>query len=259
MPKRKRRRSRGWFWGLVMFVLVARLINPKDAVDLDLGAVQYPDYPRDYDSAEHVWRTSGLATTRVVYDHGHDAIRDLEDDHQAYGRRMERAFFGNHLRNMGCNREPWSCVYTEVFQRNAADLEPLLRRIARGLEEQRWSALDASRWMLRFVQNIPYRIPDEHAFGVLPPALVASQNWGDCDSKSLLLLHLLRYVGIDAQISVSRIHEHAMVGIFVPTSGDTFTYRGRTYAWAETTADAPIGWISPDMLRPNDWQVKPVR
>ncbi len=262
MPKKRRRgRWRGWLWGLGIYALVVLFSDDSLDVDLDLGAVQYPDYPRSYDSAEHIWRTKGLATTRVVYGHGHEAIRELEADHLAYGRRMDRAFMGGFASRLGtnCPAEPWSCVYTEVFRRNAADLEPLLKRIARGLDEQRWSAKEASRWLLRFVQNIPYRIPEQHAFGVLPPALVASQNWGDCDSKSLLLLHLLRYVGIDAQITISRVHAHAMVGIFVPTSGATFTYRGREYAWAETTADAPIGWISPEMLRTNDWQVKAVR
>ena len=250
-----------WFWGLVIFGAVIFLNRENSTPELDLGTVQYPRYPRAYDTAEHTWRASGLATTRITFDHGLEAINQLEADHEYYGHRMIRAYERGRASRLGanCQSEYWSCVYSEVFQRNATDLVPLLDRISRGLDEQQWNAVEATRWLLRFVQDIPYRIPENHAFGVLPPALVASQNWGDCDSKSLLLLHLLRRVGIDAQITVSNIHKHAMVGVFVPTSGATFRYRNRDYAWAETTSNAPLGWISPEMLRPNDWEVTPVR
>jgi hypothetical protein len=258
---RRRTNLDTWFWGLVIFSAVVFLNRESSTPELDLGTVQYPHYPETYDTTEHLWRAAGLAKTRIAFDHGHEAISTLEADHLFYGRQIERAYQRGNASRLGanCQREYWSCVYSAVFQRNATDLEPLLNRISRGLDKQQWSAVEATRWLLRFVQEIPYRIPEDHAFGVLPPALVASQNWGDCDSKSLLLLHLLRRVGVEAQITVSRIHKHAMVGVFVPTTGGTFKYRSRDYAWAETTSNAPLGWISPDMLRPNDWEVTPVQ
>ncbi|MCR9262375.1 MAG: hypothetical protein NXH95_21900 [Pseudomonadaceae bacterium] len=258
---RRRANWSNWFWGLVIFGAVVYLNRESMTPELDLGTVQYPRFPETYDTTEHLWRAAGLARTRIAFDHGHKAIQTLEADHLFYGRQIERAYQRGSDSQLGtnCQGDYWSCVYSIVFQRNADDLEPLLNRISQGLEDQRWTAVQATRWLLRFVQDIPYRIPEEHAFGVLPPALVVSQNWGDCDSKSLLLLHLLRRVGIDAQITVSRIHKHAMVGVFVPTTGGTFSYRNRDYAWAETTSNAPLGWISPEMLLPDDWQVTPVR
>lgn len=160
----------------------------------------------------------------------------------------------------GCIGREWSCIYSEVLDRSGSDLEPLLERIEAGFLAETWTTTQAARWLLAFVQQIPYKLPTTHAFGVLPPALVASEDWGDCDSKSLLLIHLLERVGIHAVLLTSEAHAHALVGIDVP-SGATggYRHRGREYAWAETTtAEAPLGWIHPSMRLPNDWRIIPI-
>ena len=67
---------------------------------------------------------------------------------------------------------------------------------------------------------------------------------------------MLRHLDIEAHMMVSQAHQHAMVAIPVATSAkNTSRINGQRYAWAETTANAPLGWIQPDLLRPNDWQV----
>ena len=52
----KRGRWRGWLWGFGIYALVVAFSGDSLDVDLDLGAVQYPDYPRSYDTGEHVWQ-----------------------------------------------------------------------------------------------------------------------------------------------------------------------------------------------------------
>jgi hypothetical protein len=110
--------------------------------------------------------------------------------------------------------------------------------------------------MLAFVQQIPYKIPDD-PFGLRPPPLVVTKKSGDCDSKSLLFFMMLTQAGIDAVMVSSKAHAHTMVGVALPVTGSTFRYKDRKYAFAETTAqNAPIGWLPPDVASPNDWRVE---
>jgi hypothetical protein len=91
---------------------------------------------------------------------------------------------------------------------------------------------------------------------VLPPALVAKQRWGDCDSKALLAHMLLRHLGLQSVLISSEAHRHTMLGLALPAGGSSFEWRGRRYAFVELTAKrSPIGQINPELLRPNDWQV----
>ena len=109
--------------------------------------------------------------------------------------------------------------------------------------------------MLAFVQAIPYELPDD-PFGLKPPPSVMAERSGDCDSKSLLLHIMLESAGIDSVIIGSKSHAHSMVGIAVTAPGKTFEFRGRRYAFAETTAiGSPIGHINPPLLSPSDWKV----
>ena len=199
---------------------------------------------------------------RLGYAHSARAVESIESDHQAFGDRNGFDWVNGEAfawqMSAECVGREWTCIYTEVFDRSAIDLDPFLDRIQIGLANESLTTARASRWLLAFVQQIPYRRPTEYAFGLLPPALVVSQNWGDCDSKSLLLIELLDRVGIDAILLMSTAHAHALVGIAVPTASNGFRHHGREYAWAETTANAPLGWLDPGMRLPNDWRAIPI-
>lgn len=249
----------------VLLVVVVELANPTPE-PIDLGAARYPatagvDPDVAAVTAAHAWRASERdATYRLAYVHGEDAMATLEADHAAFGRSL--GFAWNDALTFRwqvpgrCRGREWGCIYGHVLTRSKPDLEPVLARMADALGEGEWTATDAARWLLAFVQAIPYEEVEEHAFGIVPPPLVASNRSGDCDSKALLLLLLLERVGIDAMLLTSEAHAHAVVGVAVPTGMPGFRHRGREYAWAETTAEsAPLGWIHPRVLRPDDWEV----
>ena len=93
-----------------------------------------------------------------------------------------------------------------------------------------------------------------------PPSLVVKERDGDCDSKTLLAHMILRELGIESVLVSSDAHRHTMLGLALPSAGTTFTHRGRRYAFVEMTAKrAPIGYIDPRLLRPNDWHVVTMR
>ena len=257
-------------WFIIMVVLIKFFeqdnVLPRKSVDL--GVAQYPlSGETEYLEAQHRWQQpASRSTYRLMYRHGERTALARHEDHARIGRKFrftparDGSFSWRTARDCQSdwgfsNADTWSCVYSQVLASNERDLAPILERVSAGLTAEQFSQVEASRWLLDFVQTIPYKIPEKHAFGLLPPALVASENWGDCDSKSLLLIALLRYFGIEAHMMISQAHQHAMVAVPVANSArNTFKINGQRYAWAETTANAPLGWIQPDMLRPNDWQ-----
>src|SRR6201999_3184582 len=109
----------------------------------------------------------------------------------------------------------------------------------------RLDALQTATLVVAFVQSIQYEVPDE-PLGLLPPALVAAERRGDCDSKSLLALVLLKELGIDAVMLESDAQHHAMLGVALPAPGTSITVQGRRYAFTECTGTGwAIGQIDP--------------
>ncbi len=151
-----------------------------------------------------------------------------------------------------------------VLETVAKGDRPRVLRIAEALHKRaktnNMSALQAAELVVSFVQSIRYEIPKKEPFGILPPALVMSESRGDCDSKALLALMILRELHIDSILISSRAHQHTMLGIALPSSGQSFTYEGRRYAFVECTAKgSPIGHVNRKLLRPNDWRAVSVR
>lgn len=152
------------------------------------------------------------------------------------------------------------CVFEDMAARNRSSVLPIAEALRNRAKSTGMNLLDAAELVISFVQDIRYEIPKTEPFGVLPPALVMSESRGDCDSKSLLALMILRELNISSVLISSQAHKHTMLGVALPTSGRTFTYAGTRYAFVECTAmGSPIGHINGPLLRPNDWRAVPVR
>jgi hypothetical protein len=159
----------------------------------------------------------------------------------------------------GCSGD-MHCVFADLVARDAPDLAPLVDRFRARKATAGLSTMELAALVVTFVQNIPYEIPKEEPFGVLPPALVVARRKGDCDSKSLLAHVILHSLGYDTMLLSSSAHHHSMLGIALPAPGTKITYSGRDYAFTEMTArGSPIGHINADLLRPNDWKPVPFR
>ncbi|HVY45778.1 MAG TPA: hypothetical protein VHB21_07865, partial [Minicystis sp.] len=151
------------------------------------------------------------------------------------------------------------CVYEAAAARSGADLAPLAGLFRAHAKAKKLTSLEAADLVVSFVQSIHYEVPDE-PFGLLAPALVASEGRGDCDSKSLLALVLLHELGIDGVLLTSDAHHHAMLGVPLPVDGTSLELAGRRYAFTECTAVGwPIGRVDPMLLHPDDWRATKVR
>lgn len=157
-----------------------------------------------------------------------------------------------------CQPQPWVCIFDELATANKADIEPLTELFRQRQQQQGLDARQVTELVVTFVQNITYRLPTEHVFGILPPTIVVADGSGDCDSKSLLTAMILESLGIDVVMLYSAPLEHAALAVAIPGSGDSFTYRGRKYLYVESTNPGwAIGTIPPEYNKPKLWEVLP--
>lgn len=232
---------------------------------VELGVAAYPDKTPESQATRYAWRDARLEPP--VYRVGYAlAVGEQSAVERAQTELAERVNF----RDRGGGKFSWvppkgcgaqmQCIFEDLADRSKADLDPLIALFKKRIKDANLGTVDAVELMTTFVQAIPYEIPEGRPFGLLPPALVAARKKGDCDSKALLLHMLLDSIGVDSVLLSSDAHQHAMLAVAVPAQGSKITHEGRDYAFVETTAKgAPIGWVSKEMLKPNDWIVVPVR
>lgn len=231
---------------------------------VDIGTAEYPDANKARRAA-HPWWLPDLRPSK--YELGYKLDDDAgEGIHETY-RRWARQVGHKKIDE---NRFQWHpprrchgglhCVYETLEESSDPGVEPIARLFRRRASKARLDAGELTALVLTFVQEIEYKIPEDEPFGVMPPALVVKNRWGDCDSKTLLAHMLLRSLGVRSVLISSNAHKHTMLGVAVPAAGRSFTYQGTKYAFVELTAKrSPIGHINPQLLRPNDWRVVEMR
>ncbi len=157
-----------------------------------------------------------------------------------------------------CQGREWQCVFETLAADNADAIAPLSQLFEQVRRERSLDDRELTDLVVSFVQNITYKLPTG-AFGMLPPAAVLSDGNGDCDSKALLAVVMLRQLGIDAVILLGSAVGHAALGVGLPSTGTRFSYGGRRYAYVEVTAPGWVtGSIPPEYNVLSAWKVIPV-
>ena len=122
-------------------------------------------------------------------------------------------------------------------------LEPLAKQIQSKTRSQR--AMIAMS--LSMVQSLPYeaRLWRGGDPGFRPPLALLGRRRGDCDSKTVLFLSLVRAAYPELPLAVVYVPGHALAGVAIPRQkGDkTFRHEGVTYVVVEPVGPArhPIG------------------
>ena len=210
------------------------------------------------------WHVDSLEPSeyRVGYGLSESMAASLENAHRDYGRRMHfRALSPSRFTYRAppeCQKD-MRCIYAELMRSNAEPVRVLGDRFAEHIRTWHLDSVAAAELIITFVQSIHYAPPAGEPFGILPPALVAARDEGDCDSKALLAVMLLRQVGIDAVILYSDPLAHAAVGVVLPVRGPPFRLGGQVYRYAEITTEGwLLGMVPPQYDKPHLWNVLPL-
>ena len=227
---------------------------------VNLGTAEYPANASG-PAAKHLWWLPKVLPSKyqLGYKLDDQARNEVDEAYKLWSRRVGH-------KKIDKDRFQWRpprrcqgglhCVYETLDEGSEAGVEPISRLFRKRAVRAKMTVPELASLVLTFVQEIEYRIPEDEPFGVMPPALVVRNRWGDCDSKTLLAHMILRSLGIRTVLISSDAHKHTMLGIAVPAPGRSFKYQGSKYAFVEMTAKrSPVGHINPKLLRPNDWRV----
>ena len=105
-----------------------------------------------------------------------------------------------------------------------------------------------------FVQSLEYRLPPNNriddngkeiiTIGAIMPIEVLTNQWGDCDSKSMLFATLVRSIDLTEVVFIVK-HEHvfAAVDVIPEPEDQTIRYKGDDWVLIELTDAWPIGRV----------------
>jgi len=146
--------------------------------------------------------------------------------------------------------DAWARFYRMVYRESAARLDGFTEAFARTLPAD--DPTESARRVLAWVQNFVFE-RDVSGLDFVPPLASAFERRGDCDSRAIVMAVILESLGIDCLLMLSREYSHAMLGVDVPGGGQRFSFDGREYLVAETTAKVGLGMIDASQADFSKW------
>lgn len=227
-------------------------LNPKENVIGDAG--NYDDYDEfdeqnpfyishfywDYEGKWHaVWKIPKLYVNDAIWEITKLEMEDIQK-----------------RKNKDNNFEPkkyWQNIYHKIYQLNKDRMDNIVETFRKIKDRYKMSDREIILFILAFIQGIDYMVPGNY-FGLVPPPLILASSKGDCDSKALLLITILKKLNYDAILFHSIIYKHAMVGVWFYGSGKYIEFRGKKYYFCETTQTGwLLGQLPPDVDDVNNW------
>lgn len=163
----------------------------------------------------------------------------------------------------------WKKFYQEVYNKNYYRVNDVVDWFKGEATKKGWSSYDLAYNVIKSIQAIPYERPyniiksetsTSRALDYFTPNQVAWYNKGDCDTKSMFIILVLRRLGYDALIYFSFDYSHAMVGLNINGSGDYKEYNNRKYYFVESTYPGwKIGDLPPQMRNTKKWRIIPIK
>jgi hypothetical protein len=147
----------------------------------------------------------------------------------------------------------WARVYQIVYIKSF----PTIISIAKGFNElfisENLRGRDRVSFVISFVQNMKYERPGG-VLDLLAPLGSLAKQYGDSDTKAILLYVLLERMGIDCAMMWSHKYKHALLGINISTRGEYKKLNGKKYYFLETTYPGwSIGKLPPDFKNKSYW------
>jgi hypothetical protein len=163
----------------------------------------------------------------------------------------------------------WKKFYQEMFNKNFSRVDNVVQWFKDEAKKQGWSSYDLAANVMKFIQKIPYERPynivkdktkASNILDYFTPNEIAYYDKGDCDTKSMFMIMILRQLGFDAVIYYSFGYSHAMAGININSAGTYTTYNNKKYYFIESTYPGwKIGDLPPQMGDTNKWKLIPIK
>jgi len=162
----------------------------------------------------------------------------------------------------------WKIFYQDMFNKNFYRVNNVYDYFTNLSANSKMSSYQLANSVMKCIQIIPYERPKNVAkensgsniLDFFTPNEIANYDKGDCDTKSLFMVILLRRLGFDAIMLHSADYGHAMVGININASGSFVTYDNKKYYFIEATYPGwKIGDLPPQMNDVDKWNPVPIK
>ena len=149
-------------------------------------------------------------------------------DYDSNGSWKGWAYFGIDTKNdLDHNFTFWKKFYQEMFNKNYYRVNDVVEYFEKISETDKLSSYELAKSVMQCIQAIPYERPKNltkkdtvsNSLDYFTPNELADYKKGDCDTKSLFMVIVLRRLGFDALMYHSAHYGHAMVGININASG----------------------------------------
>jgi hypothetical protein len=209
--------------------------------------------PNIFVKQKHIWMTSNLsrwsAEWRIPKDLIYEAMEELTE--------LEEITLSGNITNQeltnGDNKELyqtlidrwttpekfWEAVFKLIKIDNEQRVELISNVFQYAINKHNLSSNEAIDMVTSFVQHIRYQIPSNY-FEILPPLNSVSSDFGDCDTKAILLAMVFEDLGYESVVLYSSHYLHAMCAVYLNGFGDYIEYKGIKYSLIETTS---TGWL----------------
>lgn len=141
--------------------------------------------------------------------------------------------------------------YSKVVIDSREMVKPLYVDYMRIVNKYNLNKRDQVELVMRFLQDIPYKMPPKNYLGrfiagLFPPSELMKMGWGDCDSKSILMAAILSHDEFFYnKMAMINVPGHALLGIVAhPLTYDKYIeFQGEHYVYSEPVGPArtPFG------------------
>ena len=159
--------------------------------------------------------------------------------------------------NSPLQEKAWQRYYRMIYRDSLARCRHLALMVEKELIEVNGggklpSADKVAAALLEWMQGFTYT-RDENGADFLNIPAVCTDRSGDCDSRALLMAVLLNHFNIGSILMIAPEQKHAVAAVDCEGAGARFTYKGKRYLIAETTAPVALGQIAQDLADPSLW------
>jgi hypothetical protein len=173
-----------------------------------------------------------------------------EEKHARSVAEREYRIMALYLQSETLWQDAWARYYRMVYKESAARLDSFTEAFAASLPV--YDPTESARRVLAWVQGFLYE-RDFAGTDFVPPLTAGFEKRGDCDARAMVMAIILEGRGIDSVLMVSREYSHAMLAVDVPGGGQRFTFGGKAYLVAETTATVGIGMMDASQTDVSKW------
>lgn len=145
--------------------------------------------------------------------------------------------------------DAWKRYYRMIYRDSWERLEKAAFILDNHLPENpRERAEELIQWLFDFTYERNFQGSD---FLNLPEAF--TDRWGDCDTRSLLLVLLMKQTGTDGVLLISPEFGHSVAAIAIDRDGTYFQINGKKYAVVDLTSSKTGGKLAEEMADPSKW------